>query len=241
MSIESGLPTHLDLPHTDNEPVESIYQPLQAMILSSSLASVLDRLHPDGSYFIGSDTGIYWRQTQPPERGCRAPDWFYVPNVPRLLDGQLRLSYVLWQEQAPPQIVIEFVSGDGSEERDETPNTGKFWIYEQVIKAQYYAIWEHFEERLDVYELDGERYRLLEAGENGRVRIPAMEIELGTQEGAYFGNPAVWLRGWDLNGNLIPTTEERAEAEQLRAEGEKLRAEKFAAKLRELGVNPDQI
>ncbi|WP_026087708.1 Uma2 family endonuclease, partial [Chlorogloeopsis fritschii] len=77
--------------------------------------------------------GIYWRLTDPPEKGAEAPDWFYVPNVPPLLDGQTRRSYVLWREYIAPLIVLEFVSGDGSEERDKTPWTGKFWIYEQVI------------------------------------------------------------------------------------------------------------
>ena len=230
----SVLPTHLDLPHTDNQPVENTYQPLQAMVLTSSLASVLDRLHPEGNYYIGADTGIYWRQMQPPERGCRAPDWFYIPNVPRLLEGQLRLSYVLWQEKVPPTLVVEVVSGNGFEERDDTPNAGKFWIYEQIIKAQYYAIWEHLEEQLDVYELVGGRYRKLEAGDSGRFSIPPMGIELGIHESEFFGNPGLWLRGWDMQGNLLPTAEERAETQTLRAE-------KLAAKLRELGLDPDRI
>ena len=230
----SVLPTHLDLPHTDNQPVENTYQPLQAMVLTSSLASVLDRLHPEGNYYIGADTGIYWRQTQPPERGCRAPDWYYVPNVPRLLDGQLRLSYVLWQEKVPPTLVVEVVSGNGFEERDDTPNAGKFWIYEQIIKAQYYAIWEHLEEQLDVYELFGGRYRKMVPGSNGRFSIPPMGIELGVQESEFFGNPGLWLRGWDMQGKLIPTSEERAESQTHRAE-------KLAAKLRELGLDPDRI
>ena len=77
----SVLPTHLDLPHTYNQPVENTYQPLQAVVLTSSLAPVLDRLHPEGNYYIGADTGIYWRQMQPPERGCRAPDWYYALRI----------------------------------------------------------------------------------------------------------------------------------------------------------------
>ena len=62
---------------------------------------------------------------------------------------------------------------------------------------------------------------------NGRFSIPPMGIELGVHESEYFGNPGLWLRGWDRKGNLIPTTEERAE--------------KLAAKLRELGVNPEDV
>jgi len=93
---ERAGPTHLDLPHTDDRPVESTSQPLQSMLLTSCLTPVLEQLHPNGDFFIGADTGIYWRMTKPPERGCRAPDWFFVADVPRLLDGVLRKSYVLW-------------------------------------------------------------------------------------------------------------------------------------------------
>jgi hypothetical protein len=56
--------------------------------------------------------------TNPPEKGAEAPDWFYVPNVPPLVDGEVRRSYVLWKEYVTPLIVLEFVSGDGREERD---------------------------------------------------------------------------------------------------------------------------
>ncbi|NER04711.1 MAG: Uma2 family endonuclease, partial [Okeania sp. SIO3C4] len=81
----------------------------------------LQRIHPDGQYAIGQDCGIYWRETDPPEQGAVCPDWFYVPNVPPLLDGQYRRSYVLPREKVPPFIALELASGDGSEERDKTP------------------------------------------------------------------------------------------------------------------------
>ncbi|MDX2242333.1 MAG: hypothetical protein NW224_16740 [Leptolyngbyaceae cyanobacterium bins.302] len=64
------------------------------------------------------DCGIYWRETDPPERGAEAPDWFYVPNVPPLLGSQIQRSYVLWREYITPVIALEFASGDVSEERD---------------------------------------------------------------------------------------------------------------------------
>ncbi|MCU0552483.1 MAG: Uma2 family endonuclease [Leptolyngbya sp. Prado105] len=109
----------------------------QSLLLTSSIRPVLDRLHPDGQYAIGQDCGIYWRLTDPPEKGAEAPDWFYVPNVPPLLNAQVRRSYVLWKEIVAPLIAIEFVSGDGAEERDSTSpftsddsKAGKFWVYE---------------------------------------------------------------------------------------------------------------
>jgi Uma2 family endonuclease len=47
---------------------------------------------------------------EPAERGAEAPDWFYVANVPPTINGQIRRSYVLWQEFIPPLIVLEFRS-----------------------------------------------------------------------------------------------------------------------------------
>lgn len=106
-------------------------------------------MHPDGQYCIGQDSAIYWRLTDPLQKAAEAPGWFYVPNVPPTLNGKIRRSYVLWKEYVAPLIVIEFVSGDGSEERDRTPpslredgTVGKFWVYEQAIRVPYYAIYE---------------------------------------------------------------------------------------------------
>jgi hypothetical protein len=50
-----------------------------------------------------------------------------VPNVPPTLDGAIRRSYVLWREFIAPLIILEFVSGDGREERDQTPWAEIFW------------------------------------------------------------------------------------------------------------------
>ncbi|WP_445635931.1 hypothetical protein [Nostoc sp. DSM 114161] len=47
----------------------------------------------------------------------------------------------------------------------------------------------------------------------------------------------MWLRWYDETGNWIST---QLEQERRRAEREKQRADKLAAKLRELGINPDE-
>ena len=130
--------------------------------------------------------------------------------------------------------MIEYVSGDGSDERDDTPETGKFWVYERGIRAAYYAIYDPNTLSLDVFELARDRYHAMTPDTHGRFRIPGMGLTLGTWDGEYQGCATTWLRGWDLDGNLIPTPEEVAERLQERAD-------KFAAKLRELGLNPDDL
>ncbi len=114
------LPDHTELPESDGTFVlakraggKNFQEHPQSIVLTDSIRPVLRQLHPHGEYCIGQDCGIYWRITDPPEKGAEAPDWFYVPNVPPLLNGQVRRSYVLWQEYIAPLIVLEFVSGDG--------------------------------------------------------------------------------------------------------------------------------
>lgn len=161
------LPDHTELPESDGTFVKNFQEHPQSILLTDSINSVLQQLHPDGQYAIGQDCGIYWRLTDPPERGAEAPDWFYVPNVPPMLNGKFRRSYVLWQEYIAPLIVLEFVSGDGSEERDNTPLNGKFWVYEQAIRVPFYGIYEVNKAKVEVYHLVDGHYQPVAANERG--------------------------------------------------------------------------
>lgn len=211
----------------------------QSVLLTTSLLPILRQVHPDGQYCIGQDSGIYWRMTEPPERGAEAPDWFYVPNVPPTINGEIRRSYVLWQEYIPPLIAIEFVSGDGKEERDQTPVTGKFWVYEIVIRPAFYGIYEVKKASVEVYHLVENRYELLAANERGHYPINPLGVELGIWQGEYQNATLPWLRWWDCQGNLLLTGDERANLESQRAEQEHQRAERLAAQLRAAGIEPE--
>jgi Uma2 family endonuclease len=249
------LPDHRQLPESDGTFVKNFQEHPQSLLLTSSIASVLDALHPDGRYAIGQDCGIYWRLTDPLERGAEAPDWFYVPNVPPSLNGEYRRSYVLWKEIVAPLIAIEFVSGDGTEERDATSpfsgdesKAGKFWVYEQAIRVPFYAIYEVKQASVEVYELVGSRYVRSAPNSRGHYPIPQLGVELGIWQGVYSHHDLPWLRWWDSNGNLLLSGDERAaqqslraNQEQLRADQEKLRADLLASKLRELGIDPEAL
>jgi Uma2 family endonuclease len=242
------LPDHTQLPESDGTFVKNFQEHPQSILLTDSIGSTLQQIHPDGQYAIGQDCGIYWRLTDPPERGAEAPDWFYVPNVPPTLDGQMRRSYVLWQEIISPLIVLEFVSGSGQEERDKTPYAGKFWVYEQAIRVPFYGIYEPNRASLEAYHLVEGRYHLLAPNDRGHSAISPLGIELGIWEGNYQNTSLPWLRWWDSEGNLLPTGTERAEQESQRAEQERQRAEiaeqendRLRARLQALGIDPDAI
>jgi Uma2 family endonuclease len=256
----TALPDHKQLPDRDGRIVNNYQEHPQSNMLTECLLPRLRELHPDGQFSIGCDSGIYWKLTDPPLKGCRAPDWFYVPDVPPMLDGEFRRSYVLWQELIRPLLVIEYVSGDGSEERDVTPYEGKFWIYERAIAAGFYAIFECEKASVEVYRLDPLRYRPVPANAAGRYPIEPLGIELGIWEGTYRGMNLPWLRAWDAStGKMLSFAEERAdsaeallddtrqllqqdteraEEERRRADEAEERARKLAEQLRAAGIEP---
>ena len=249
--IPSPFPDHTQLPDEDGTFVKNFQEHPQSIILTDSIGSVLEKIHPDGQYVIGQDCGIYWRETNPPEKGAEAPDWFYVSNVPPTFNGQIRRSYVLRREYISPLIALEFASGDGSEERDTTPlfvneegetiKPGKFWVYERIIHIAYYGIYEILTGKLEVYELIGGSYRKLQPNEQGRYLIEPLGVELGLWSGAYQNQSQLWLRWWDTSGNLLLTGSERAELEQERAETAEKAQRDAIPRLLELGLTFEQI
>jgi hypothetical protein len=57
---------------------------------------------------------------------------------------------------------------------------------------------------------------------------------LGIWQGSYMNQNLPWLRWWDSEGNLLLIGDERAKKETQRAD-------RMAAKLRELGIDPDEL
>ncbi len=226
--ISPPLPDHTQLPESDGTFVKNFQEHPQSLMLTDSIGPVLQQRHPDGQYCIGQDCGIYWQQTDPPEKGAEAPDWFYVPNVPPTLASKIRRSYVLWRELLAPLIALEFASGNGDEERDATPSSlladgvvakpGKFWVYEQVIRIPFYGIYEINNGRLEVYHLIEGFYQKMTPNERGHYSIAPLGVELGLWHGSYQNQTQLWLRWWDEQGELLLIGDERAEIERQRAE-----------------------
>jgi Uma2 family endonuclease len=233
--LPPAFPDHTQLPDSDGTFVKNFQEHPQSLILTDSIGQILQQRHPDGQYAIGQDCGIYWRETEPAEQGAEAPDWFYVPNVPPNIDGQIRRSYVLWREHIAPLIALEFASGNGDEERDRTPlsrtdeggvtKPGKFWVYERVMRIPYYGIYQVNNGRLEVYRLIDGYYQLLELNQRGHFPIAPLGVELGLWQGSYQNQTMLWLRWWDEGGNLLLIGDERAELERLRGEQQRERAE----------------
>ncbi|NET54874.1 MAG: Uma2 family endonuclease [Symploca sp. SIO2E6] len=234
------LPDDFVLP---DDPVENQDHPPLASALTDPLATKSELIE---NALIVSNFALCARIND--HTICKAPDWMYVrPVIPSL---KSRRSYTPHKEGAVPLIVMEFISEtDGGEYSMESdPSIGKWFFYERVMKIPYYVIFKPEKAKLEVYHLDGQLYRKQKPDANGRYPIEGLNLYLGIWEGKHLLRTGNWLRWWDQSGKCLPWQEERAiQAEEKafqaveKAAEAQLRAEKLAERLRELGIDPDQI
>jgi Uma2 family endonuclease len=249
---KASLPTMYDLPSEDpNDPgLPDEFHDLQPQLLSATFR-IQD--YPSGEIFTGTDLNVYYD----PEhlQWYKRPDWFVAIGVPRLYqEKDMRLSYVVWQEQVNPAVVVELLS-PGTEQEDlggtvrsvGQPPT-KWEVYEQILKVPHYIVYDRYSTMLRAFQLKNEQYQEQVLTEP-KVWLPDLKIGLGLWEGMYDRVPAFWLRWFDASGDWILTDAEcdrqqRILAEQQRDLAEQQRvlaeqhAEALAQRLRELGLEP---
>lgn len=231
----NALPGDFILP---DEPVENIQQPILAAALTDALGSA-GLIKPE--MLIGSNFGLV--ATVNKKIIVKAPDWVYVPQVQPVEQSVIRRSYTPHLEGDPVAVVMEFLSETECGELSvrSTPPFGKLYFYEQILKVPTYVTYDPYEPSLEVRCLHNGQYQLMPAMENGRYWIPELELFLVIWHGERLGQTINWLRWCDRQGNILLWSSEQAEQERQRAEQERQKAEKFAAKLRELGVDPDRL
>jgi Uma2 family endonuclease len=234
------LPTMYDLPSEDPEEpgLPDEFHEFQPQLLRETCCPPTydrDRL------FIATDLNLYYDVDHP--LWHKRPDWFLVLNkAPATEQGDLRWSYVMWQEGAGPFLVVELLS-PGTEAEDlgqtlravDTPPT-KWQVYEQILRVPYYVLFDRYRKRFRLFRLMGSRYeeivlyKNVEPSEDEELELPRFWLEelglgLGVWEGDYAGVVGLWLRWHDAAGEWLPTPQERAEQQRLRAEQEQQRAE----------------
>ncbi|MGH1394246.1 MAG: Uma2 family endonuclease [Trichormus sp.] len=244
-----ALPSDFILP---DDPVENIQQPPLAAALTDALGSN-GRIQPQ--MLIGSNFGLV--ATVNKKIVVKAPDWFYVPQVQPVAADVIRRSYTPHLEGVAVSVVMEFLSDTENGELSvrSSPPYGKLYFYEKILQVPTYVTYDPYEAILEVRCLQDEKYVLQSPDTNGHFWIPELELSLGIWPGERLCQTMNWLRWWDTEGNLLLWSSElaqqerqraeqerqRAEQERQRAEQERQRAEILAAKLRELGVDPDAI
>jgi len=217
-----NLPTAEDLPDSDDTPVDNELQELIPHLLRSILALIWSNRW---DWYFGIDMGIYYD----PNKNAIVPDGFLSLGVPRVKDENLRLSYVLWEEQNVPILALEVISQTSNQEY-----TKKKEIY-QRIGIQYYVIYNPQRKRkprLEVYSLEDNDYVLL--GNQSPVWLEAIGLGIGLDRGTDQGVTREWLYWFDKNGERFLTPEERSRQAETKAE-------RYARRLRELGIDPDSL
>ena len=181
--------------------------------------------YPREDYFIAKDLNLYYDRQQ--TQWYKRPDWFLVLGARRSTNLQeLRLSYVIWQEEVSPFLVVELAS-PGTEDEDlgrtqrkkETRPT-KWEVYEEILQVPYYVIYDRYENQFQGFVLESGKYEPLDL-EEGRLWLQELGLGLGLWQGSYEGVEGLWLRFYDEVGNWIPTPNERADREQLEKERER--------------------
>jgi hypothetical protein len=163
---------------------------------------------------------------------------------------------VVWQEGKGPDVIVELLS-ESTAKTDKTTS-----IYQNQMRVPEYFWYDPFNpEDWKGFKLINGVYKPLELVEGGYIS-EQINLKLVLWEGSFKGLNIVWLRWATLEGELLPTQQEKIQREYERREiaealviqerqekeiaqalaiQERQKNEKLAAYLRTLGINPDEI
>jgi len=260
--------TELDISHLtieDDTPVDNFQSEVQQRLLVEPLYSSKVLPLP---FLAAANVGLFYKLKGDPivpdvllSLGVqRAED----------LSQRRNRSYFVWEFGKVPDICLEIVSNQEGDElslsqksQQKGKQSCKKEIYAQ-IGVPYYVVFDPLRQIQDETEMNGALLRVwtLTAGRYDELTPPegidvveqsvwleTVGLGLTLWQGAFEEDmPRLWLRWCNESGQVIPTGAEqaeserqRAESERQRAESERQRADRLAEKLRELGINPDEV
>ena len=221
-----AMPGQDELPSEDGEPMESIFHDAQDALLKDTL---IDAWAGRRDFFVGGNQFVYFSEHQLRNNDFRGPDVMVVLDV----ELRERKSWVAREEGGRlPDVVIEVTS----ESTAHVDRGEKMRIYSQIWHTSAYFIFDPDTEKLEGFKLDGtgRRYTPLAADEKGDFEVAALGLKLGLRPTSYRHLERRFVRWLEMNGQPLPSAQERAEAERARAEAERARAEAERARVDEL-------
>mgnify|MGYP005839724633 CR=1 FL=1 len=226
--VWSKLPEDYVLP---DQPVDNINQPSLAAALTESLQ--LAGWLPETA-ITATNYGIC--ATVNGKIVVKAPDWMYVPEI-KVDRSEIVRSYTPNLQGEKPLLVLEFLSdtegGEFSAKQTYPPR--KFFYYEKIVQVPNYGVFEPNNGNLEVYKLtESGNYELEKPQTENRCWIAQMGLYLGVWQGTRENRQGYWLRWWDDQNNMLLWGSEIIAQERQKSA-------KLAAKLRELGIDPELI
>lgn len=209
----------------DGAPVENIVSEREMSLLRDTLY-VSWQIDGQSPKFVAlADVGVFYR----PDKPAVVPDVMVSLGVtlPDEIKEKKDKSYFIWRYGKPPDVVVEIVSNAKGDELD-----GKRELYAQLGIA-YYIVHDPLQylsdAKLHIFERHG-----VDFVRTSERWFASVGLGVTLWYGEYKGMTREWLRWTNEAGELLLTG---AEAVELANQ----RAERLAAKLRELGVDPDSV
>jgi Uma2 family endonuclease len=161
-------------------------------------------------FYVSGNLTIYYNQRQLKSRDFRGPDFFVVLGT----EKKDRKSWVVWEEEGKyPNVIVEVLS-----EKTASIDKGiKKQLYQDTFRTPEYFWFDPISLEFKGFHLLDGQYEDILPTDEGRLWSRQLELYLGVHEGK--------LRFFTRENWLIPSAEERSE--------------RLAARLRELGEDPD--
>ena len=221
----------------DDTPVDNQFSEKQMRLLTESIHA---SWQPGFPFVAMANVGVYVALNRP----AIVPDVLVTTHVEPLQDlmDKEHKAYFSWIfDGKVPDVVVEIVSNTKGGELE-----SKLRNY-QHMGVTWYAVFDpvHYlsDESLTLFALEGGKYRRQKS-----LMFEPLGLGLMLWEGEFEGVTCTWLRWCSKEGEVLSTGQERAlmEAQRAvteakRATAEAKRAAVLAAKLRELGVDPDTL
>ncbi len=211
-----------DLIFDDGVPLESNQHRIAMNVL---IRSYKHHRQDQTHYFVGGNMFVYYSNKQVKNQDFRGPDFFVVLDVDGTID---RPGWVIWDEGGRyPDVIIELMS----------PSTAhvdlgdKKQLYDQTFGIKDYFVYNPFDAAAFQGWTRSNGLQPIPPDSRGWLWCESLDLWLGPWAGSIEQLTMNWLRFYDREGNLVLLPEE-AEAQ---------RADRLAQRLRELGVDPDQI
>jgi Uma2 family endonuclease len=223
--------------YSDEPPLESDLHLQQIIILLTSLELLWCERN---DYYASGNLTIYYNEEQLKKRDFIGPDFFVVLDT----EKRPRKSWVVWGEGGKyPNVIIEILSQSTAK----VDRTKKKDLYQNIFRTPNYFWFDPESLEFQGFTLRDGQYQAILPDDRGYL----WSEELGL----YLGIFAEKLRYFTASGELVPTPREFGlqailekeqailEREQaiLAREREQQEKEKLARKLRELGIDPNEI